>query len=118
MTLSTSGPIFQRMKAFLICCCIAGIVIPYGIALPFFLSHGLNLRLLVQLAFANPVAGFFAADLVLSSVMFLSWSRRESRARKMDGWWTILLANLVVGLSLALPLYLLKRRDSLGTAAH
>jgi len=99
------------MKVFLIGCCIAGIVIPYAFALPFFLTHGLNLRLLVQEAFANRVAGFFAADLVLSSVMFLSWSRRESRARKMDGWWMILLANLVVGLSLALPLYLLKRRD-------
>lgn len=101
------------MKIFLIGCCIAGIVIPYAFALPFFLSHGLNLRLLVQLAFANRVAAFFAADLVLSSVIFLSWSRRESRARKMGGWWMILLANLVVGLSLALPLYLLKRHDNL-----
>ena len=101
------------MKAFLVGCCIAGIVIPYSFALPFFLAHGLNLRLLVQEAFANRVAGFFAADLVLSSVMFLSWSRRDSRARNIPGWWMILLANLLVGLSLALPLYLLKRRDTL-----
>jgi Terpene cyclase DEP1 len=100
------------MKIFLVGCCIAGIVIPYAFALPFFLSYGLNLRLLVQLAFANRVAGFFAADLVLSSVMFLSWSRRESQTRKMKGWWMVLAANLVVGLSLALPLYLLKRHDS------
>jgi hypothetical protein len=67
------------------------------------------LRLLLQEAFANRVASFFAADLVLSSVMFLSWSRREARTHNIQGWWIILLANLLVGLSLALPLYLLKR---------
>lgn len=99
------------MKIFLIGCCIAGIVIPYAFALPFFLAHGLNLRLLLQEAFANPAASFFAADLLLSSAMFLSWSRRESRARNIQGWWMILLANLLVGLSLAFPLYLLKRLD-------
>jgi hypothetical protein len=45
----------------------------------------------------------------LSSVIFLSWSRREARDKKIDGWWLVLVSNLVVGLSLALPLYLLKR---------
>jgi Terpene cyclase DEP1 len=105
------------MKIFLIGCCIAGTVIPYAFAMPFFLAHGLNLRLLLQEAFANPSARFFAADLLLSSVMFLSWSRRESRSRQMEGWWMVLLANLVVGLSLALPLYLLKRSITLASVS-
>jgi hypothetical protein len=100
------------MKVFLVGCCIAGTVIPYAFALPFFLAHGLNLPLLAQEAFANRAASFFAADLSLSSVMFLSWSRRESRSRQMEGWWMVLLANLIVGLSLALPLYLLKQSVS------
>jgi hypothetical protein len=99
------------MKAFLVGCCIAGVVIPYAFAAPFFLAHGLNLRSLVQEAFANRIAAFFAADLVLSSMMFLSWSRRDSRAHNIPGWWMILVANLLVGLSLAFPLYLLKRLD-------
>jgi hypothetical protein len=99
------------MRIVLVGCCIAGIVIPYAFALPFFFANGLSLRLLVEQAFANRIAGFFAADLVLSSMMFLSWSRRESRARNIQGWWMILLANLLVGLSLALPLYFLKRLD-------
>jgi hypothetical protein len=97
------------MRTFLIVCCVAGIVIPYWFAAPFFLIHGPNFRLFVEEIFATRISSFFAADLILSSIIFLSWSRREARARKIPGWWLVLLCNLVVGLSLALPLYLLNR---------
>ncbi len=103
------------MKPYLIVCCIAGMVIPYWFALPFFLIHGPNFRLLAEEVFATRISSFFAADLILSSVIFLGWSRREAREKKIDGWWLVLLSNLVVGLSLALPLYLLKRLDSAKT---
>jgi hypothetical protein len=97
------------MKTFLIVCCIMGTVIPYWFALPFFLIHGLNFKLFLEEIFATRISSFFAADLVVSSVIFLIWSRREARDKKLAGWWLVLVANLVVGLSLALPLYLLKR---------
>jgi Terpene cyclase DEP1 len=87
-------------------------VVPYAFALPFFLAHGLDLHLFVREMFANSISTFFAVDLILSSAMFLSWSRRDSRARNIPGWWQVLLANLLAGLSMALPLYLLKRLDS------
>jgi hypothetical protein len=116
---------FLFMRILLVGCCVAGIVIPYAFALPFFLAHGLNLRLLIEQAFANRVAAFFTADLVLSSVMFLAWSRRDAAAHKIPNWWFVLVANFIVGLSLAFPLYLLKRLDtaagenaSLAPAAH
>lgn len=104
------------MRTYLIVCCFAGIVIPYYFALPFFLIHGPNFRLFVEEIFATRISSFFAADLILSSVIFLGWSRREAREKKVDGWWLVLISNLVVGLSLALPLYLLKRLDSAQTA--
>jgi hypothetical protein len=72
--------------------------------------------LFVEEIFATRISSFFAADLILSSVIFLGWSRREAREKKIEGWWLVLLSNLVVGLSLALPLYLLKRLDSAKTA--
>jgi hypothetical protein len=100
------------MKIFLIFCCVAGIVIPYWFAIPFFMFHGPNLRLLVEELFANNISSFFAADLIVASVIFLVWSFRDAKVRKIGGWWVVLLSNLVVGLSLALPLYLLKRLDS------
>jgi hypothetical protein len=100
------------MRIFLIVCCIAGIVVPYWFALPFFLIHGPNFRLFVEEIFATRISSFFAADLILSSVIFLSWSRREAKDKNIQGWWLVLVSNLVVGLSLALPLYLLKRLDA------
>jgi hypothetical protein len=100
------------MRIYLIACCIAGTAIPYWFALPFFLLHGPNVRLLVQEIFATPISSFFAVDLILSSMIFLGWSRREAREKKIGGWWLVLLSNLAVGLSLALPLYLLKRLDA------
>jgi hypothetical protein len=100
------------MKLFLILCCIAGTIIPYWFAAPFFLIHGLNFRLFVEELFASRISSFFAADLILSSIIFLSWSHREARARNIPGWWFVLFCNLVVGLSLALPVYLLKRLET------
>jgi Terpene cyclase DEP1 len=99
------------MKTFLIVCCIAGTVIPYWFAVPFFLIHGPNFNLFVQEIFATRISSFFAADLIVSSVIFLTWSRREARDKKLAGWWLVLIANLMVGLSLARPLYLLRRLD-------
>jgi hypothetical protein len=100
---------FNCVKIFLSICCFVGVVVPYYFAIPFFLAHGLDLRLFVQEIFANHISSFFAADLILSSIIFLSWSRRDAREKSIEGWWQVLAANLVVGLSLALPLYFLKR---------
>ncbi len=100
------------MKLFLILCCIGGIVIPWWFALPFFLIHGPNFGLFVEEIFATRISSFFAADLIVASVIFLVWSCRDSREKRISGWWIVLLSNLVVGLSLALPLYLLKRHEA------
>jgi len=99
------------MRAFLIVSCLAGIVIPYWFALPFFLIHGANFSLFFEEMFGTRISSFFAADLIVASVIFLVWSWRDARERGIAGWWIVLLSNLVVGLSLALPLYLLKRMD-------
>lgn len=99
------------MRAFLIVCCFAGIVIPYWFALPFFQIHGANFGLFSEEVFGTRISSFFAADLIVASVIFLVWSFGDARERKIRGWWAVLLSNLVVGLSLALPLYLLKRMD-------
>jgi len=93
-------------------CCFAGIIIPWWFAIPFFMFHGPNFGLLLEELFANNISSFFAADLIVASAIFLVWSFRDAREKKISGWWIVLLSNLVVGLSLALPLYLLKRLDS------
>src|SRR5713226_1492346 len=70
---------FLRMKIVWIVCCIAGIVIPFRFALPFFRIHGPNFRLFVEEIFATRTSSSFAADLLLASVILLAWSRRANR---------------------------------------
>ena len=106
------GRVEGGMRAFLIVCCFAGIVIPWWFALHFFVIHGSNFSLFFEEMFATRISTFFAADLIVASVIFMVWSFGDARERKIRGWWIVLLSNLVVGLSLALPLYLLKRLDS------
>ena|SRR5215471_4397800 len=106
------------MKTFLIVCCILGTIVPYWFALPFFLIHGPNFQLFFEELFGTRISSFFAADLILASLIFLAWSQRDAKQRDVSGWWVVLLSNLVVGLSLALPLYLLKRLDAERAQAH
>jgi len=105
------GAMEGEMRVFLIVSCLAGIVIPYWFALHFFVIHGANFSLFFEEMFGTRISSFFAADLIVASVIFLVWSWKDSRERRISGWWVVLLSNLVVGLSLALPLYLLQRMD-------
>jgi uncharacterized protein DUF2834 len=99
------------MRVFLIVCCFAGVVIPYWFALPFFQIHGANFSLFFEEVFGTRISSFFAVDLIVASAIFLVWSWKDSREQRIGGWWIVPLSNVVVGLSLALPLYLLKRMD-------
>lgn len=89
--------------------CILGFVAPYYFFLRFVAENGLRLSLLVSQLFANPIAAFFAADVIVSSLVLWVFMYREMRKRSIKLWWVCIVANLVVGVSLALPLFLLLR---------
>jgi hypothetical protein len=48
----------------------------------------------------------FTIDLLISSVVFWSFLFYEGRRLRMKNLWVYVAANLLVGLSLALPLFL------------
>lgn len=89
--------------------CVLGFVAPYYFLLRFVAEHGLRLSLLVSLVFANPASAFFAADVVVSSLVLWFYIYQETRRRSIKLWWICIVANLAVGVSLALPLFLLLR---------
>ncbi|WP_413557361.1 DUF2834 domain-containing protein [Bdellovibrio sp. HCB209] len=91
---------------------ILGTVVPYYFFLPFLMNQGLDLSLMMDLLFANSVSRFFAVDLIISSIAFLLWSYGDSKKNNVTGWCFVLVANLTVGLSLALPLYFFKRHSA------
>ena len=97
------------MKPIYILLCILGTLLPYWLFMPFLQQHGLNIPLFAQQMFATPTAAFFTADVLISSLALWAFIYVETRKRSIKFWWLSILANLTVGVSLALPLFLLLR---------
>jgi uncharacterized protein DUF2834 len=93
---------------------LLGLLIPYYFLFKFLGSNGLNISLLVQQLFANHISTFFAADLVISILVFWIYMFTETNKLQMKNSWLYLLASLLVGLSFALPLFLYFRERNLG----
>ncbi|MEO7222311.1 MAG: DUF2834 domain-containing protein [Devosia sp.] len=88
---------------------IVGTLVPYLFFLNFFASSGLNVSAFIQNAFSTPVGAGFTSDLLISSAVFWAWSYFDARALRLKGWWAVVPATVLVGLSLAMPLYFLLR---------
>lgn len=89
--------------------CVLGFAVPYYFFLRFIAEHGLRLSVLVSQMSANPISAFFAADVIVSSLVLWAFIYEETRKRSIKLWWVCIVANLAVGVSLALPLFLLLR---------
>lgn len=94
---------------------VIGTIVPWIFFAQFFMANGFDIPLFVRSLFANGAAGGFVADVLISLVVFWVWSYADARRRGVARWWLVLPASFLVGLSLALPLYLYMREgvDSL-----
>ncbi len=92
---------------------IVGLIVPYYFFVPFIVEHGFNLTLFFQEIFANQNSSFAAADLFISSVILWLFIYRESQKYQIKTWWIAIIANLTVGISLALPLFLYWRESAI-----
>jgi 4-amino-4-deoxy-L-arabinose transferase-like glycosyltransferase len=92
--------------------CVLGAVIPMTVFVPFALENGADMGLFVREMFGTQVASFLSADLMLSSLALWVFIFFEVRKQKIKYWWLSIIANFAVGLSLALPLFLLLRETS------
>ncbi len=93
--------------------CIAGTALPYWQFLPFVREHGWAPRLFLEQLFANPVSGLFGMDVLVSSVVLWVLVAVEGRRARMKYPWAPVVANLTVGVSLGLPLFLYLREKTL-----
>jgi Terpene cyclase DEP1 len=89
--------------------CIAGLVLPYSQLIPFLREHGPDLGLLFQQLFSTRIGAFFAWDVIVSSVVLWVFVLGEGRRAGVKHLWAPLVANLAVGVSLGLPLFLYLR---------
>lgn len=97
--------------------CVAGTVLPYSQFVPFLREHGLDTTLFLRQLFANRVSGFFGLDVVVSSIVLWVFVYSEGMRLRMRHLWLYVAANLLVGVSLGLPLFLLVRQLKLDQVA-
>jgi hypothetical protein len=93
------------MKRLWLVLCILGTVVPYAVFIPWLVQNGLNLRLLVQQATANPIAVFAWLDVLIAALVVLILAGRRIAAGDREHWWVVA-GTCAVGVSLGLPLYL------------
>ena len=97
--------------------CILGTALPYSQFIPFLLEKGLNINEFFAQLFANQISGFFGMDVIVSSVVLWVFVFSEGSRLKMKNLWIYIESNLLVGVSLGLPLFLLMRQRQLEKTA-
>lgn len=99
----------MKMKTIYLLLCVVGLVLPYWRFVPWVVVNGLQPRYFLEQLFANRISGFFAMDVLVSSIVLLVFMHSEDSRRGVRGRWFPVLAVFIVGVSLALPLFLYLR---------
>ncbi len=94
--------------------CIAGTTLPLAQFVPWLSANGLNVPLLLQQATSSKIAAFAWADVLISGLATIALICAEGRRLGMRHLW-LPLSSIMVGPSLALPLFLLLRERHLAT---
>ena len=108
----------MRARHLYLALCLIGTLLPLGAFLPFLSISGAGPRLFLQQLFATPVSGFFGWDVIVSSLVLWTFVLVEGRRLAMPRLWGPIAANLLVGVSLGLPLFLYMREIHLERAGH
>lgn len=103
----------MKPKHLYLALCVLGTLLPWSQFWPFVREHGLDIRLFAQQLFANHISGFFAMDVIVSSLVLLALVRIEGRRAGVRHLWAPIVALLTVGVSLGLPLFLYLRESRL-----
>ena len=107
----------MRLRHVYLILCVIGVVLPYSQLVPWSLQHGLDLSLFFHQLFANRIGGFFGLDVIVSSFVLWVFVFAEGGRIGMRHLWLPVLASLVVGVSLGLPLFLYMRQLHLDETA-
>ena len=103
----------MRLRHVYLLFCVLGTVLPYWNLVPWVMDHGLNLSLLCQELFATRIGAFFGLDVVVSGIVLLIFIVIEGRRLSLSLIWLPIVATLLVGVSLGLPLFLYLRQRQL-----
>jgi hypothetical protein len=108
----------MRLRYLYLVLCVWGILLPYSQFIPWFLEHGLDLPLFFRHLFANRIGAFFGMDVTVSVLVLWLFVFFEGARLGLRHLWLPVVASLLVGVSLGLPLFLYMRQlrlDKLAT---
>ena len=95
---------------------VVGAVLPLWQIMPFLREHGLAFDVFFRQLFSTAVGGFFGMDVIVSSVVLWVFLYVEGRRAGVRHLWLPLVANLIVGVSMGLPLFLFMREVRLNVS--
>jgi hypothetical protein len=95
----------MKLKTVYLILCFLGVALTYWQ----FVQNGLDMPLFFHQLFANRIGAFFGMDVFVSAVALVVFMREESSRLHVCGRWLPILALLLVGVSLALPMFLYMR---------
>jgi Terpene cyclase DEP1 len=108
------GTMKAKTRTVYLLLCLAGTVLPYLQLVPFVREHGLDLRLFIEQLFSTRIGSFFGWDVIVSSIVLWIFVFVEGRRAGVRNLWAPIAANLAVGVSLGLPLFLYMREKRMG----
>ena len=103
----------MQLRHLYLALCVFGIVVPYAQFVPWLSQHGLQIDSFVRELFATRVGAFFGLDVVVSAIALLVFICAERKAVAVRHVWLPIIATLVVGVSLGLPLFLYMRQRAI-----
>jgi hypothetical protein len=106
----------MKPKTLYLILCAAGTVLPYSQLVPFLAENGLDLRLFFEELFSTRIGAFFGWDVIVSSLVLWAFVWIDGRRTGVKNLWAPIAANLAVGVSLGLPLFLYMRERRLESA--
>jgi hypothetical protein len=100
----------MRLRHLYLALCVLGVVLPYAEFVPWLSQHGLQLGAFVHELFTTRIGAFFGLDVVLSAVALFVFVFAERRVLAIRHIWLPIIATVLVGVSLGLPLFLYMRQ--------
>ena len=88
----------MKLRHIYVVFCVLGLVLPYSQFIPWIIEHHvLNMPLFIQDLFANRISAFFAADVIVSAVLVLSFIYTEGKRFQVRLLWLPVISVLLVG---------------------
>ena len=88
---------------------IVGTILPYYFLVSFLIRYGFEINQIWEQLLLSELGAFFVMDVFISSIVLWVFIFAEGRRLGMRNLWVYVVANLIVGVSLAFPLFLYSR---------